>query len=607
MQTSEDRWWRDAVIYQIYPKSFADSDGDGFGDIAGIRRHLAYVATLGVDAIWVCPWYPSPQADGGYDVADFRDIDPLFGDLHQAEALISEAHDLGIRVIADIVPNHTSDQHAFFQEALRTEPGSPAWGRYHCVRGSEGGAAPPSQWRSSFGGPAWDPIRDEEGRPTGWWYLHSFDSAQPDLNWEHPEVDAEFAEVLRFWFDRGLDGFRIDVAMGLIKTAGYDDPGGSGTTDDEPGAVGLSASVSPTIPAAPTVAGPAGPETPPSLAAPAAAPAGPTAPMAFADHTAPRPPWDQPGVHEVWRRWRRIANGYQPPRILVGEVWVDTQESLAAYLRPDELHAAFNFDHLRCPWHPTALRAVIERALRTNGRAGAPTTWVLENHDVLRARTRYGLEAAGAALPRSNTAPPPGTVPDDARGLARARAALLFMLGLPGSAYLYQGQELGLPEVLDMPAEARQDPAFHRTGGAQGFRDGCRVPMPWTADAPSFGFSPSGESWLPMPATWGELSVQAQLADPGSTLAMTRTALRLRRTERALGDGELAWLSEPQSTCLALRRPAQGSEQHVIVAMNMGEEPVAVRSHRLLVASGPGVVEVDEGFLLPRDTAAWLR
>lgn len=559
--TTDADWWRNAVIYQVYPKSWADSDGDGFGDIAGIRSRLAHLARLGVDAVWFSPWYTSPQADGGYDVADFRDIDPIFGSVADVEALVADAHDLGIKVIVDIVPNHTSSQHRFFQEALASAPGSPAWQRYHCVRGADDGAAPPNDWLSVFGGSAWDPILDPNGLPTGWWYLHLFDASQPDVNWENADIHAEFLETLRFWLDRGIDGFRIDVAHGLAKAAGYPPSGeGGGSESGTPGDVRLDT-----------------------------------------------PFWDQPAVHEIWREWRRVANAYQPPRAFVGEVWVSTPHAHAAYLRPDELHTAFNFHHLKCRWDAVELRQVVDLSLLEAGLVGAPTTWVLENHDVPRVRTRYGLEAAGGRLAMSNMAAPPDVEPDDATGLARARAGLVFMLGLPGSAYLYQGQELALPEVLDLPADVRQDPAFHRTNGAEGFRDGCRVPMPWERAGASFGFSPTGAAWLPMPAGWGTISVEAQTGDDTSMLELTRRALRIRRSEPALGDGELQWVSDPSSECLVLRRPAGDLDQHVLVAMNLGTQPAVVQAAEAILSSGADLQRVPGGFLLPPDTAAWLR
>lgn len=560
--TNDADWWRNAVIYQVYPKSWADSDGDGFGDVTGIRARLPHLARLGIDAVWFSPWYLSPQADGGYDVTDHRVIDPMFGDVADVEALVDEAHDLGIKVLVDIVPNHTSSEHRFFQAALATEPGSPAWQRYHCLRGAGGGASPPNDWLCVFGGSAWDPILDAAGQPTGWWYLHLFDATQPDLNWEHPDVHAEFLETLRFWFDRGIDGFRIDVAHGLAKAPGYPPSGeGAGAHSQILGEV------------------------------------------------LEQPQWDQPAVHEIWREWRRVANAYTPPRAFVGEVWVATPHAHAAYLRPDELHTAFNFPYLKCPWDAVALRSVIDRSLHEAGLVGAPTTWVLENHDVPRVRTRYGLEAAGAPLDRANgnTAAPPDLLPDDVTGLARARAALVFMLGLPGSAYLYQGQELGLPEVLDLPAEVRQDPAFHRTNGAEGYRDGCRVPMPWDREGASFGFSPTGAAWLPMPADWGALSVAAQDGDPSSMLELTRRALRLRRREQALGDGDMTWASDPRDTCLVLRRPAGGADPHVLVALNLGSQPALVAADEVLLSSGADPVRSADGFWLAPDTAAWLR
>ncbi len=559
----EQEWWRGAVVYQIYPKSWADGNGDGIGDIAGIRARLGHLAKLGVDAIWFSPWYPSPQADGGYDVSDFRDIDPAFGDVEQADALVRDAHDLGLKVIIDVVPNHTSDQHRFFQEALATEPGSSAWQRYHCVRGADDGASPPNDWPCVFGGPAWDPIRDAGGQPTGWWYLHLFDSAQPDLNWENPEVHEDFLETLRFWFDRGVDGFRIDVASGLVKAPGY-----------------------------PNMAG---------YQAPGAAP-----------QDATEPQWDQPGVHDIWRAWRRLSDTYSPPRVLVGEVWLATEEATAAYLRPDELHTTFNFHYLKCPWDGPELRRVVDASMMTESMVDAPPTWVLENHDVMRTPTRFGLEAAGETLGRdadSNTAKPPSTTPDFEVGNAQARAATLFMLGLPGSAYLYQGQELGLPEVIDMPVEARQDPAFHRTNGAEGYRDGCRVPIPWTRGGVGFGFGDGAQPWLPQPADWGALSVEAQTDDPDSMLELTRAALRIRRREPALGPGKHRWLSSPSDRCVVMLRPGDedAGDSAVVVAVNTGSEPAVVPGNTVLRSSGADLAPApDGGFLLPPDTAAWL-
>jgi alpha-glucosidase len=548
-------WWRHAVIYQVYPRSFADANGDGVGDIAGIRSRLPYLANLGVDAIWISPWYLSPQRDGGYDVTDFRFIDPPFGDLADAERLIREAHALGLRVLADIVPNHVSDDHPWFRAALRTPPGSPEWALFHAVRGrGRAGEAPPNDWRSVFGGSAWDPILDPSGRPTGSWFLHLFDSSQPDLNWEHPAVRAEFEDILRFWFDRGLDGFRIDVATSLIKAPGY---------PDEHRALGAGAGL--------------------------------------LEAVAGQPQWNRPEVHEVWRAWRRVADAYDPHRVFVGEVWADSPAGLAAYLRPDELHTAFNFEYMMCPWSAERLRRAIDDSMLTAGLVDAPATWVLESHDKPRVRTRFALSAAGMDV---NDRTGRG---QDALGERRGRAATLFMLGLPGSAYLYQGQELGLREVIELPPETRQDPAFRRTRGGDGLRDGCRVPIPWTTTGASFGFSTTGLAWLPMPPDWGDASVERQAGDPASTLSLVRSSLRIRRAEAALGAGPMGWVATGEVDVLLARRTGSAPSRDVLVAMNLGTRDAVIPGTTLLLGSDGAVRAAGGGVALPPDTAAWLR
>jgi alpha-glucosidase len=533
-------WWRHAVIYQVYPRSFADANGDGMGDLPGIIDRLPYLAALGVDALWLNPFYASPQHDAGYDVADYRRADERFGETADAERLIATAHDLGMRVIFDIVPNHTSSEHPWFVEALRTPPGSGIWSRYHCVRGrGPNGEQPPNDWLSVFGGLAWTQIPDPStGEPSGWWYLHLFDSAQPDLNWNDPEVRDEHERVLRHWFDRGVDGFRIDVAHGLVKTEGYPDSG------EHPDMYGLE------------------------------------------NEVLVLPQWDQPGVHDIYRAWRRVADSYDPPRVFCGEVVVATPESHSMYLRPDELHTAFNFHYLRSRWEAAHLREVIDHSLETAAQVGAPCTWVLSNHDIRRHATRLAPETGDDDV-------------DAARGLARARAASLIMLALPGSAYLYQGEELGLPEVMDIPEDKREDPTFHRTNGEVVGRDGCRVPIPWRTTGASFGFSDTGASWLPQPEYFGELSVEAQAGSAGSTLEMYREALRLRR-QLSPGEGTLSWLDSPEDT-LAF------TINNVTVVAAMGEQPLAWPAAELLLASSPDVVVVDGQITLPPDTAAWLR
>lgn len=518
------QWWRSAAIYQVYPRSFADGDGDGIGDLAGVRKRLPYLAGLGIDAIWFSPWYPSPMADAGYDVSDYCDIDPLFGTLAEAEALIAEAHAQGLRIIIDIVPNHCSDRHAWFQLALASPPGSPARDLFHFRDGV--GDAPPNNWQSHFGGPAWTRV------PDGQWYLHLFTPGQPDWNWENPEVRGEFERVLRFWLDRGVDGFRIDVADALVKAPGL-----------------------------PDVVAEAGDWR--------------------------RPYSDQDGVHEIYRSWRRLMDEYPGQRLFVAEAWLPDGERFARYLRPDELHSAFNFPFLGSAWDAAALRAVIDDTLATHARVQAAPTWVLANHDVVRPVTRYG---------RTDTTywhqHHIGTPTDLALGRRRARAAALLSTGLPGGVYVYQGEELGLWEVEDIPDELRQDPILWQSGGADKGRDGCRVPLPWSGDEAPFGFNDEGAPpWLPQPSGWSAYSVAAETDDPSSMLALYRDALRLRREFRA---PDLVWLDSPEGV-LAFRRG------RLAVVINISDAPTALPEGDTLLTSGP----LTEG-LLPLDTGAWV-
>ncbi|MFG2934552.1 glycoside hydrolase family 13 protein [Streptomyces sp. NPDC048282] len=530
-------WWRSAVIYQVYIRSFADGNGDGVGDIAGIRSRLPYLKSLGVDALWINPWYKSPQADHGYDVADYREIDPLFGTVAEAEQLIEEAHAHGIRIIPDIVPNHSSDQAAWFRQALAAGPGSPERERYvfRAGRGAHG-ELPPNDWDSRFGGPAWTRV------PDGEWYLHLFTPQQPDLNWRHPEVHAEFESVLRFWFDRGVDGFRIDVAHGLLK-----DP-------ELPDLDGLSTDV--------------------------------------------HPFWDRDEVHEIYRSWRELADEYPGDRSFVAEAWTDTPERLASYVREDGLHTAFNFDFLMTDWDAKDLRAVIDDTLAVLGTVGAPATWVMSNHDVMRHASRYGRRAAKKWL--ANESYIPAGPADLELGTRRARAAALLTLALPGGAYVYQGEELGLPEIEDLPEAVLQDPVWERSGHTERGRDGCRVPIPWSGTTAPYGFSAADATaspWLPQPADWAPRTVAAQTGDPASMLELYRTALRIRREHPALGDGTLTWLDDAPAGVLAFRR-----EPGFVCVVNLSTEPYELPAHTsVLLTSGP----VGDNRLAP-DQAAWL-
>lgn len=560
--TTGTEWWRDAVIYQVYPRSFKDSNGDGMGDLGGVTQKLPYLKHLGVDAVWLSPFYLSPQHDAGYDVADYRTVDPRFGSLEDFDRMREEAHRLGLKIIVDLVPNHTSEDHEWFRAALTSEPGSPERDRYMFREGrGENGEEPPNNWKSLFGGRAWTRV------PDGQWYLHLFDSSQPDLNWENPEVWEEFRAILRFWLDRGADGFRVDVAHGMIKAPGLPD------WDEQVHMVeGTDAQGAQDEPDGPSKTMDTGPY------------------------------FDQDGVHEIYRDWHTVLQEYPGDRMLVVEAWVGPAERLARYVRPDEAQQAFNFDFLVAGWHRDRMRDTIEISLRANAAVGAPSTWVLSNHDTVRHASRYGLS--------SRTAYPNGIGAQDeqphaGQGLRRARAAALVELSLPGSAYIYQGDELGLPEHTELPDAARQDPTFHRTAGSELGRDGARVPLPWAPVGNGLGFGP--DPWLPQPESFAGITVDHQLGDPQSTLNLYRRALELRH-DLELGTAEFAWhpLSEGDQDVLAYTMSC-GTGETVLVAANLGESEIGfdeLSRGELLLASGQSAVVNDR---LSVDSAVWLR
>jgi alpha-glucosidase len=548
-------WWEDAVVYEVYPRSFADADGNGVGDLPGLRSRLPYLAGLGVDAIWLTPFYPSPLADGGYDVSDYCAVDPLLGTMADVDGLVKDAEEHQMRVIVDLVPNHCSSEHPLFRAALAAAPGSPERAMFIFREGrGEHGELPPNNWLSMFGGIAWTRVTESDGRP-GQWYLHLFDTGQPDWNWRNQEVRAFFEDVIRFWLDRGVAGLRVDVAHGLFK-----DP----DLPDDPDPDHLDIPVN--------------------------------APSAY-HHRAE--------LQELYRSWQAILDSYPADvfpgaRTAVGEVWYDVPGTLRPYLVPGGLPQVFNFQLILASWGVTGFRDAIDPMLALAGGSRAP--WVISNHDVPRPVTRYQLDE--------------GLRPDTIQRLAalgharaevgarRARAAALLLLALPGSAYIYQGEELGLPEVLDMPAAARRDPRFRRTQGRLIGRDGCRVPLPWTTTGADFGFSESDSPappWLPQPADWGDYSVEEQLADPDSFLGLYRAALRLRRDHPALGRGTLRWLEDPQSPgMLCFTR-----EPGFIFVLNVGGAPAPLPPHReILLASDPEPLGADGN--LPPDTAVWL-
>jgi alpha-glucosidase len=535
-------WWRQAVVYQIYPRSFADASGDGVGDLPGVTSRVPYLATLGVDAVWLSPFYPSALADGGYDVDDYRDVDPRLGTLADFDAMVAALHGAGIKVMVDIVPNHSSDRHAWFRAALQAGPGSPERARYIFRDGAgPDGSEPPNDWQSVFGGPAWQRVED------GQWYLHLFAPEQPDFNWDNPEVREDFLRTLRFWSDRGVDGFRVDVAHALVKDL----------TEPYPAAADL-----------------------------------PTEPVVGGTH----PLWDRDDVQEVYAEWRRVFEEYDPPRTAVAEAWVHSSRR-PRYASREGLGQAFSFDLLEASWDAAEFRSVVEENLTEAAQTGASSTWVLSNHDVVRHASRYGLPPGNRLEVSLAWLGSDGAEPrlDRETGLRRARAATLLMLALPGSAYLYQGEELGLHEVADLPAAVLQDPLWQRSGHTIKGRDGCRVPLPWTRSGTSLGFGANG-AHLPQPAWFAAVSVEAQEGDPASTLALYRAALRLRR--RLQGEERLTWAEPSASGVLHLVRPGGW---HSVT--NFSATPVPLPPGDPLLASGtlPG-----DG-TLPADTTVWLR
>jgi len=519
---SPEPWWSSAVFYQVYPRSFADSNGDGVGDLDGLTARLEYLQQLGVDAIWLNPVTVSPMADHGYDVADPRDVDPLFGGMAAIERLIPAAHQRGIKITMDVVPNHTSSAHAWFQAALSAGPGAEARERY-LFRDGRGpdGSLPPNNWTSVFGGPAWTRVVDADGNP-GQWYLHLFDAEQPDLNWENPEVFDDFEKTLRFWLERGVDGFRIDVAHGMAKPPDLPD------AKDK---------------------------------------------VKVLSHSDDDPRFNHPSVHEIHRGIRKIVDDY-PDAVTIGEVWVMDNLLWAEYLRPDELHLGFNFRLTKIDFDAGQIHDAIQNSLDATALENATPTWTLSNHDVGREVTRYG---------------------DGEVGLRRARAMAMVMLALPGAVFVYNGEELGLPDV-DLPDEALQDPTWERSGHTERGRDKCRVPIPWSGDAPPFGFSTNADTWLPMPADWEALTVEKQRADPGSTLSFYRRALELRRERTEFDGGEFEWLAATPELLIFERNGGA-----LVCALNFDRRPMVLPPGEVILASAPLV----DG-KLPPDAAAWL-
>ena len=486
-----NEWWRTGVLYQVYPRSYADANGDGVGDLEGVRQRLDHLAWLGVRGVWLSPVTLSPNKDFGYDVADYRAIDPSFGTLDDLDRLIEEGGRRGLRVLMDLVPNHTSSEHPWFT-ASRSSRDDPRRDWYVWADPAPDGG-PPNNWVSNFGGPAW--TFDER---TGQYYLHNFLAEQPDLNWWCEEVRAEFDAILRFWFDRGVAGFRIDVAHMVVKDRELRD--NPPATEDDP----------------------------------------------FMDQVRGQTQTYnacRPEVHDIHKRWRAVAEEYDPPRLLVGETFLPKLEDvLAFYGRGDQLQLNFNIPFAEAPFVATEMRDLIDRT-----EAGIPDgctpVWVGSNHDIPRFPTRWA-----------------GGDPD------RARAALVMLLTLRGTAVLYQGDEIGMVDT-DVPREQLCDPVGIRFYPYYG-RDPERTPMQWR-NAPGAGFTEPGvEPWLP----FGDLTtnVEDQRDDPDSFLTLCRDLIALRSELPDLASGACCTVDAPDGA-LVYRRG-----ESTLVAIAPGPDAVTV-------------------------------
>ncbi len=498
----DSNWWRQAVIYQIYPRSFKDSNNDGLGDLKGITSKIDYLSSLNIDAVWLSPFYPSALADGGYDVDDYRDVDPKLGTLADFDEMLGKLHEVGIRVFVDIVPNHSSNRHLWFQEAIAAEPGSAARNRY-IFRDGKGvnGELPPTDWPSHFAPSAWSHESTQGGKHNQW-YCHLFAPEQPDFNWDNREVEEDFLTTLKFWADRGVDGFRIDVAHALKKDL------------SEP------------------------------LRSQSQYP-GFNNPMTGDDVL-----FDRNEVHEVYREWRKLFNQYNPPRVAVAEAYV-RPERTALYSSPDELGQAFNFQLLEADFNAAEYKSVIDTSLAQAAMQKSSTTWVLGNHDQMRPATRYGLHPAVDRIRWRNSNGTSHPL-DEKSGLAAATAAAMLIMALPGCTYIYQGEELGLFEVTDIPEDQIQDPQYLRNLKVDKGRDGCRVPLPWNSESATYGFSRE-KSHLPQPKWFADKTVAHQESEKGSTLAIFKKALALRKS--LITEESITWHATTDKNVLHFSRP----------------------------------------------------
>ena len=502
--TKDANWWRQAAIYQIYPRSFKDSNGDGLGDIKGITSKIDYLSSLSLDAVWLSPFYPSALVDGGYDVDDYRDVDPKLGSLADFDEMLTKLHEAGIRIFVDVVPNHSSNLHVWFKEAIAAEPGSAARNRY-IFRDGKGanGELPPTDWPSHFAPSAWT-HESKMGGKHNQWYCHLFAPEQPDFNWDNREVEEDFLKTLKFWADRGVDGFRIDVAHAMKKDL------------SEP------------LKSQPRYAS--------------------HKELDLANGT--NVLFDRNEVHEVYREWRKLFNQYDPPRVAVAEANVSAH-ALVKYASSEELGQCFNFELLDASFNASEFKVIIDRALLSAKKNGSSSTWCLNNHDQMRPATKFGLLPTVDRIRWKNSGGKTNPL-DEKLGIQSAIAASMLIMALPGCTYIYQGEELGLHEVLDIPEDQIQDPQYLRNHKVDKGRDGCRVPLPWTKSGSSFGFGDGG-SHLPQPKNFGEYSIEVESADPNSPLSIFRKALTLRKT--LIAPEEITWHETGDASVLHFSRP----------------------------------------------------
>lgn len=530
-------WWKNAVIYQIYPRSFADSNGDGIGDLPGIVTRLDYLADLGVDAVWFSPIYPSPDVDFGYDVSDYCAVDPKFGSLEDFDQLVTEAHRRGIRVILDMVLNHTSDQHPWFLESRKSRANP--YRNWYLWADPRPGGGPPNNWQSVFGGSGW-----ELDPATGQYYFHMFYKQQPDVNWHNPAVRKALLDVFRFWMERGVDGFRLDVFNVFFKEQNL---------TDNPVRFPM-----------------------------------PLYPFAGQRHSND---FDQPEMIPLLNELRALMDEYSTAgqeRYAVGETFLSTAQKAAGYTGPNLLHAAFNFEFLHARWSARRFAEVIERWEHMLGAENWPN-YVLNNHDTPRSANRFHSIFQSAE--------------DDGR--LKVSAALL--LTLRGTPFMYYGEEIGMRDLSIHSKAEVLDPIGKTFWPFMKGRDGCRSPMQWDA-SPLAGFAPPGaRPWLPVYENYPHRNVAAQQAAPNSLFHFYRKLIALRRQTPALLEGMYQPVTFGANYLLAYLRQTSAQTVLVVLNFSRRKQRLVLGGHlarakmKLLLSSCPKAAPLRRGNLLHVD------